>query len=323
MLTGSTEQGAPLITLMTTSEYTIDITNVEKSFGSKKVLHGLSLTVSPGCVYGLVGLNGAGKTTLLRIILGLLHVQQGTIKVLGYSPQDHATALYQQTGVVLEHNGFSGDQTFMENMHFFGAAKHLTMTQVSEYIDMFWTELRKKAYRTKVKHLSRGQKMECALCRAFLGWPRLCVLDEPTTALDVDAYDRFCTLVGIARKKGCTVIISSHQLDTIEQLCDNIGILKKGVLHELSDQSHKDIKATWLFQTADTQENRDLLEEIAQSRPVYVHGYWQVPISEPSIQVPLIVKKLVEKGAAVMEVRPLQSTIKSILQNTREKDHTS
>ena len=79
--------------------------------------------------------------------------------------------------------------------------------------------------RKKVKYLSRGQKMQCAICRAFLSRPDVHFLDEPTVALDVDAIDHFYSLVMRARGRGATVFISSHQLSAIEDLCDSVGML--------------------------------------------------------------------------------------------------
>jgi len=212
----------------------IEVKNLSRSFGKKPILKDISLQVGNDSIYGLVGLNGAGKTTLIRILLGLLRRDGGTAAVNGHDPWLHKTDFYRGIGVALEGDGFCGNLTVRDNLKIFAAAKGVAWGDAEKYLEEYWGETDIITSTKKVKFLSRGQKVQCGLCRAFLGWPKACFFDEPVVSLDFWAYEHFKTLAREAKSRGAALFISSHQLEIIDDLCDRVGLLKDGVLQEIA-----------------------------------------------------------------------------------------
>jgi ABC-type multidrug transport system ATPase subunit len=280
----------------------IQLQNIQRSFGKKRVLETVSLQLGPSSVFGLVGLNGAGKTTLIRILLGLLRPDSGQCLVLGSNPWKHESELYRRTGVVLEHNGFWGNLTVMQNITFFARARGICEPALDEYIREYWGDEPILHKKQKVKYFSRGEKMQCALCRAFLGWPKLYLLDEPVVALDVKAYDHFCSLVRRARQNGAAVLISSHQLDAIEDLCDSVGILENGTL-ALLDTSESQMQQ-WLIKAGSNPEYGEAILQVAGNKATYKKGAWhfELPSGNTTI-IPAIISRLAEEKCSIEEVR--------------------
>jgi ABC-type multidrug transport system ATPase subunit len=289
---------------MVMQESSITITDLSKGFEKKEVLRGLSLALHPGTVFGLVGLNGAGKTTLIRILLGLLRADSGACSVLGHDPAKQEKKLYKQIGVILEHNGFFGNLTARENLAFFAEARGVSPAAVREYFEQYWADTALGTDNRSVKYLSRGQKMQCALCRAFLGWPALYLFDEPAVALDLEAYEQFCKLVHTARKQGATIIISSHQLDTIEDLCTAVGVLKNGNIAIIDTDNDARAGEQWLFRTDNHVLYQSIIAGESGVQPAYADGAWHVVFADnPEKKIAAIITRLVSAGAAISEVR--------------------
>ncbi|MDR3012115.1 MAG: ABC transporter ATP-binding protein [Chitinispirillales bacterium] len=217
----------------------IDAKNLSRAFGSSLILKNISLQVSGGSVYGLVGLNGAGKTTLIRVLLGLIEKDGGSVEVAGFDPWRHQTEFYRMVGAALESDGFFGNLTVKENLRIFAAAKGIGEKQADEYFEKYWGETDIYTSTKKVKHLSRGQRVQCGLCRAFLGWPTIYFFDEPTVNLDFLAYEHFKSMAHEAKSRGAALLISSHQLEVIDDLCERVGLLRNGELEEVERLGQK------------------------------------------------------------------------------------
>ncbi|NLP03158.1 MAG: ABC transporter ATP-binding protein [Fibrobacter sp.] len=272
--------------------------NIWKSFGKYSILEDLSLQVDEGLVYGLVGLNGAGKTTLLRLLLGNLRADSGNISVRGFNPWEHREEFYRGIGVVLEHDGFWGNLTVRENLSIYAAAKGISAAEAESYFAEYWKDTDIFNSKKKVKYLSRGQKMQCAICRAFLGWPKVLFLDEPVVALDITAYDHFCRMVREARDRGAAMIISSHQLEIIDKLCGRIGVLRDKHLVELN----REICSQWAVVTDDSPQWKSLIEKAGGLNIIY-DGYWRFEIDHPDTAIPELISSLVSAGCRIREVR--------------------
>ncbi|MDO5576563.1 MAG: ABC transporter ATP-binding protein [Fibrobacter sp.] len=281
----------------------INIENVSKCFGKKLILNGVSVQIESGTVYGLVGLNGAGKTTLLRLLTGLLKPDSGTVSVLKFNPWEHKREYYQKIGVVLENDGFWGNLNIKDNLGIYASAKGLHTADMEKYLDEYWKD--SEIYHTtkKVKTLSRGQKMQCAICRAFMGWPEVFFLDEPALALDMTAYEHLCSIVKKARERGAAVIISSHQLDTIDKLCDRVGILQDRQLRELVIE--KQTLSRWLIDTDNSEQYADVIKNSGGKDIEYDSGFiFKIDNKE---KIPVIIRELVLAGCRINEVKQAQN----------------
>jgi len=211
----------------------IDIKNLSRSFGRNPILKDISLQVEEGSIYGLVGLNGAGKTTLIRILLGLLRRDGGSAEVGGFDPWRHQAAYYRMIGAALESDGFCANLRVRDNLRIFAAAKGIAQNDAERYFEEYWGGTDIFTTERRVKFLSRGQRVQCGLCRAFLGWPKAFFFDEPAVSLDIRAYEHFKQMSREAKARGAALLISSHQLETIDDLCDRAGLLRGGRIDEL------------------------------------------------------------------------------------------
>lgn len=285
------------------NKYCISANNISKSFRGKHVLQNLSLSIKHGNIFGLVGLNGAGKTTLIRILLGLLGTDLGKCSVLGMNPADNKKKFYQQTGVVLEHNGFYGNLTVLENLTFFAQAHGVSKKELHNYFEEYWRNTDIGKENKKVKYFSRGQKMQCALCRAFLGWPQLYFFDEPVVALDMEAYEQFCDMVRFAHSLGATILISSHQLETIEELCTSVGILENNTINVLEKNTDNIRVEHWYIKTDNSDRVASVIQEETGEIAQYQNDKWHFIISRKSNKIIAdIVSQLVAESLPIYEV---------------------
>jgi ABC-2 type transport system ATP-binding protein len=266
---------------------------ISKAFGKHVVLDCVSLSIHGGTVYGLVGLNGAGKTTVLRLLLGLLSPDNGSTSILTKTSQSKREQIYRRCGVVLDHDGFWGNMTILENLKFYSDAKGLERDELNNYLVENWEETGLLKITKKVKHLSRGQKMQCALCRAFMGNPEVLFLDEPVIALDIHAYSHFCTMIRKAQERNAAIIISSHQLELVDELCDRVGFLNDKKLTEIRRQS----TPMWKVRADNKDEYRCILEQCGAVNITY-HDGWNFMIENVD-NIPTIVSMLVGAGCKI------------------------
>ena len=282
----------------------VSVKNLTKAFGRHTILEECALVVEEGEAYGLVGLNGAGKTTLIRLLLGVLRADKGEIAVLGENPWRHDALLHRRMGVVLDHDGLWGNLTFEQNMKIFAAAKGVSWSASLSYMEEYWSRTNIYNNRKAVKFFSRGQRMQCALCRAFLGWPDLYFFDEPAVALDVDAYEHFKSLVMAARKRGASFLISSHQLDTIDDFADRVGMLREKRLIELARKAEQGNRL-WSLETDDNPRWATIIREQCGGAPAFVEGEWQFESTHADTDIPVLIKRLAGEGCAIRKVAPI------------------
>lgn len=291
----------------------INIRNLHKGFENNHVISDLSLSLTSGTVYGLVGLNGAGKTTLLRLLLGLLKPDSGTITINQASPWSHAASLYRNCGVVLENDGFWGNLTARENCSIYAAAKGVSEAELEQYLSLWWQSSPLFTGNKKVKTLSRGQRMQCALCRAFLGTPSFFFLDEPVIALDLNGYNHFKEMVVAAQKNGAVLIISSHQLDTIDELCNRVGILREGKLDEIK-QLTADDRQQWYIDTDKNSTAAAIIASCGAEDIIFDNGYL-FTVRDDRQNTPEIIRQLVLANIALREVKRSKNGYSTIIQS--------
>lgn len=215
---------------MPRSEVVVEARSVVRDFGALRALDHVDLVIGRGTTLGLVGRNGAGKTTALRLLLGLLATQEGTVSVFGMDPWRSGVEVRRRSGAVLDGGGLYEGLCVADSLEFAGRCWRLTpsarRSRAAQLIEYF--ELAAITDR-KVGTLSRGQRQRAALAWAMLSSPELLLLDEPTAGLDPAAgallRDK---LAGLAREEKVTVVLASHNLGEIEQLCDQVVVLRDG-----------------------------------------------------------------------------------------------
>jgi ABC-2 type transport system ATP-binding protein len=216
--------------MTTTSQRRVDTTpaveihNLKKSFGRTKALDGLDLTVEHGSIAGFLGPNGAGKSTTIRVLLGLLRAEGGTTRLLGGDPWRDAVTLHRKIAYV------PGDVTLWPNLTGGQAIDFLArlrggnnLKRREELIERFELDPHKKA-----RTYSKGNRQKVAIVAAFSSDVELYILDEPTSGLDPLMEKAFQQCVREVTERGAAVLLSSHILAEVEQLCDTVTIIRSG-----------------------------------------------------------------------------------------------
>ena len=209
----------------------LEIRDLHKTYGKFHALNGLTMTVKDGALYGFVGPNGAGKTTAIKIMTGLLAADSGQVRIDGRDVTGRATDLKARIGYVPDFFGVYDNLTVGEYMEFFASCYHLdglmARRRCQALLEQVGLEERPDFY---VDGLSRGMKQRLCLARALIHDPEILILDEPTSGLDPRTRFEFRDILKELQESGKTILISSHVLSELSQLCTDIGILDQGKL---------------------------------------------------------------------------------------------
>ncbi|HEX2152468.1 MAG TPA: ABC transporter ATP-binding protein [Acidimicrobiia bacterium] len=215
----------------------IEAAGLHKAYGKTVALDGLDLIVRPGEVHGLLGPNGAGKTTTIRILLGLLRHDAGSVLVLGRDPWDDSVELHRRLsyvpGDVELWPNLSGGEAIDVLTRFRGPVDEARRRELIERFDLDPTK--------KGRTYSKGNRQKVAIVAALAADVDLLILDEPTAGLDPLMEAEFKDYIRAARSNGQTVLLSSHILAQVEELCDRISIIRQGRVVEtgsLADLRH-------------------------------------------------------------------------------------
>ncbi len=216
----------------------IEVTNINKSFGNSKVLKNVSLSVNTGEIFGIIGHSGAGKSTLLRCLNGLESYDEGSIKVMGAEVIDlknkEMRNLRKDMGMIFQNFNLLNSKNVYDNV----ALPLKVWKKDKGYIDKKVKELLKlvgleNKAKSKPKELSGGQKQRVAIARALAMDPKILLCDEATSALDPQTTNSILNLIReISEKQGITVIIVTHQMEVIKQVCNRIVLMKDGEIKD-------------------------------------------------------------------------------------------
>lgn len=212
----------------------ISVVNLKKNFGRTRALNDISFSVTKGTVAGLVGNNGAGKTTLIRILTTLVIPTGGTAQVHGFDVVREPAGVRALVGLVFSsENSFYGRLTGRQNLEFFAALQNLSAKdarrRADELFDLFGLTA---AANAPFQSYSTGMRQKMNVARALLHNPPVVFLDEPTKGMDVLTAETLRRLLRteLVERQGKTVILTTHDLEEMETLCDRVGILESGRL---------------------------------------------------------------------------------------------
>jgi len=224
----------------------------KKSRSKKRIeaVKGLTFTVQPGEIYGLLGPNGAGKSTTLRMIAGLMKPDQGELRICGLDGLAEPERSRAQIGYLSTDLNVYGRFTPRELLRIFGEFQGLEAgiaerrgMHLLEKLDLHdFADVRMEGF-------SSGQKQKVSIARALLHDPRVVIFDEPTTGLDVLTAKTVLDMLRLLRSEGRTVIVSTHVMPMVEEICDRVGIIFDGLLH--GDAAPAEILSKWNVKTLD------------------------------------------------------------------------
>ena len=209
----------------------IDIDGVCKSYKNVKALDNFSLHIDKGELFGLIGPNGAGKTTFLKILAGLLNIDEGKITIDGNDMQKNRRKISEIVGYMPDFFGVYDNLKVMEYMEFYCAAYYIydgdTVKKINNLLERVGLLEKADMY---VDQLSRGMKQRLCLARTLLQDPPILVLDEPYSGLDVYNRNEMKRLLRELSDTGKTIIVSSHILNEMTDMCTSLGVIKAGRL---------------------------------------------------------------------------------------------
>jgi len=218
------------------SQPAIEVESLTKVYGSKrgrsvKAVDGVSLSVRPGQVFGLLGPNGAGKTTTIKLLCGLVTPTAGSVRLNGYDVGRQRSQGVLQLGAVLEGGrNVYWSLSAWQNLLYFGRLKGLSGEEIKPRAEQLLRDLGLWDVRHgSVGSFSRGMQQKVAVAAALITDPPILLLDEPTIGLDVEAARTVKDwIVRLAHDEGKTVVLTTHQLDMAQELCDRVAIMRAG-----------------------------------------------------------------------------------------------
>jgi len=225
----------------------LEIDGVWKYFGDFPALRGIRLEVNAGSVVALLGRNGAGKTTLLRILAGLAKPSKGSVKIHGSDVREESTR--RRIGVLGHGISLYDELTATENLVLFGKLYGLgdAAKRAHQWLERTGLERVRDGL---VREFSRGMRQRLAVARTFIHDPEVLLFDEPFTSLDDRAIAVLQSLIAEARARGCTVVMSTHQLREAIELATHIALIKNGQLAYTGERRQEMLDdPAWLYRT--------------------------------------------------------------------------
>jgi ABC-2 type transport system ATP-binding protein len=204
----------------------IEAKNLRKTFGDIQAVQDVSFSVSEGEIFGLLGPNGAGKTTSIRVILDLFKPEAGSVSVLGGQMNE---AKKEMIGYMPEDRGLYQDLPLLRCLTYLGSLKGLSASEARQRAEGLLVRFDLDEHKTKkVGELSKGMQQKAQIINTILHRPKLIIIDEPFTALDPLNTQIVKELMLELRDEGATILMSTHQMHQVEELCDRIVLINKG-----------------------------------------------------------------------------------------------
>jgi lipooligosaccharide transport system ATP-binding protein len=211
--------------------YVVEAENLTKRFNHFTAVNGISFKILPGECFGILGPNGAGKTTTIRMVYGFSPMTDGTLKVFGLDIRRHWRRIKASIGVCQQENSLDPDLTVLQNLevfaHYFDIPGKVAHERADELLAFFALEHRQEA---QVSELSGGMMRRLVLARALINKPDLLILDEPTTGLDPQSRHQVWDRLEDLRKKGMSILLTTHYMEEASQLCDRLIIIDHGLI---------------------------------------------------------------------------------------------
>ena len=292
----------------------VNFTNIYKRFGQTKAVDNLSFEVKPGEIFGLLGPNGAGKTTSIRMILDIFEPDSGEISVLGGPMEEDKK---NRIGYLPEERGLYQDIPLERCLTFLATLKGMEEKQAKSTLNDYLKQFDLYQHREKkVKELSKGMQQKAQLITTLVHDPELVIIDEPFTSLDPVNTEMVKDMLEMKRDEGKAIIMSTHQMNQVEELCDRILLIDHGqrvlygTLREIQNQfASRDILVTPLSELPET------IPGVAKIKKL--NGRYQLVLKEDA-EPKLILKDLINNGVELMEfeiaVPPLNEIFIQVVQ---------
>jgi len=296
----------------------IRLENIQKSLGNRIVLKGISFSVEMGDIFGYLGPNGAGKTTTIRIILGLFKADSGNLDVLG---QDvNKSEARRKIGFVLDLDGLYDGMTARENLIFYSRIYGLDVGEkrIGQLLDM--VELSGRGD-DRVHIYSTGMRQRLVLARSMVHDPEILVLDEPTSGVDPSGQIQIRKiLLNMAHKENKTIILSSHNLDEVQRICNRIAIIDRGEIKLYGELKslRQDMGKSGIMIRSSKDIPDEVINEIKRSPDLglkEIKGNSLIFIPDRTTETSDIISFLSSRGVKVEEVIKQEASLEEMYSN--------
>ena len=201
--------------------------NLVKSFSGNKVISGVNLDIGKGEIFGLLGPSGAGKTTLIKILTGQLDYDAGMVSVMNKDVQNLTGEDKKQIGIMMDQFGVYERLSCIDNLKVFADIYDVPHSRVKEILGEVGLGA---AGKKPASNLSKGMRARLQLARVFMHSPKIIFLDEPTSGLDPMTQKQIHKLILEKKKQGCTIFLTTHNMEEAAELCDTVALLNEGVI---------------------------------------------------------------------------------------------
>jgi ABC-2 type transport system ATP-binding protein len=292
----------------------LEVNQLTKNYEGKLALEGISFQVKAGSCFGLLGPNGAGKSTTMKIITGILEANGGTAHVLGMESSQHADAIRRQVGYVPQEITLYDKISAYQNLVFFGemyGVKGNTLKQkITEVLEQ--VGLTDRAH-DPVRTFSGGMKRRINIAASLLHNPKLVILDEPTVGIDPQSRNHIFEMIRSLKGQGVTIVYSTHYMEEVEALCDEIAIIDhgkvivQGSLQHLLDQ-YAD-SAIYL----EAAELKDHPGQLAASIKAYPRGLgWVIETDNALATIQAASQMCLERGYHVKSLEMIRPSLETV-----------
>lgn len=298
----------------------LQVSNVVKVFGTYRASNGVSFSVEPGRIFGLLGPNGAGKTTLIRMITNILMPDEGTITIGG----EPVSA--QQRGIIgylPEERGLYKKLTVGQQLVYFAQLKGISAQEAMQRAMWWLDKMNAKGWETKkIQELSKGMQQKVQFISTLLHEPKLVILDEPFSGLDPVNAELLITVIKELQQRNATVILSTHQMEQVEKLCDDIVLINKGsvVLNgsvRNVKKQHQSNRVVLEFEGA----NQNFLNIQHTTVEHQTHGRIELLVHEPATTAQVLQQAVLLGGVTKIEIE--EPTLHDIFIDAVQQHSTS
>lgn len=287
----------------------LELKNVNKSFGKRKVIDNISLEVKEGEIYGFLGPNGSGKTTTIKMILRLIDSDSGEIKVNGFDTKKQFEKAMECIGAIVENPDMYKYMSGIDNLKLHARIRNIDKKRIDEVLEMVELKGREK---DKVGKYSLGMKQRLGLALTLLHHPKVLILDEPTNGLDPAGIKKLRDILKeIAHKEGVAVFVSSHILSEMQLMCDKVAVIDSGKVVKIEEISKEDDKIeTVEIKVKNVEKAIQIIKEKFEIDTKRVGN--NIEITLPTENLPKVVKELAIADVEIKAVIPKEHSLEEI-----------
>ena len=294
------------------SKTVLELKNVSKSFGKRKVIDNLNLEVQEGEIYGFLGPNGSGKTTTIKMILKLISSDSGEIKVNGYDTTKEFEKAMECIGAIVENPDLYKYMSGIDNLRLHARIRNIDEKRIKEVLELVELKGREK---DKVGKYSLGMKQRLGLALTLLHKPKVLILDEPTNGLDPAGIKKLRDILKeISHKEGVAVFVSSHILSEMQLMCDRVAVLDDGKIvkvENITDSNNNEEKIETVEIRANNLEKaQNIIRE--KFKLEILNEDNRINITLPTNKLPEVIKELAIADVEIKAVIPKEHTLEEI-----------